>query len=173
MQPKNQRLLRQRAVSWNVLSGNVSNPSMMRIPLVTNTVRLPLVTGGVPFSMKRGAMHGLKHDRDSGAVPGFKHDGEKPGGQEMLENASEKDEAGIPQNAQTLLIKDSQCPWCKGSNIARELKGDKRSLWRCLGCNRRWWASGGNPQKVAQHRPKLSQQVYQSSFWKKLGGIGW
>jgi len=161
MQSKNKRVLPNRAASWNVLSGNVSSPTIMRIPLVTNTVRMPLVTRGVPFSMNRGIM------------PGLKHDGKKGAKQEKLEKVSEKDEAGIPQNAQTLLIEDSHCPWCKGSNIARELKGDKRSLWRCLGCNRRWWGLADNPRKMVQHRPKLSRRVYQGSFWRKLRGIGW
>ncbi len=159
MPTKKQRVLRQRAVSWNVLSGNVPSPSMMRIPLVTNTVRLPLVTGGVPFSMNRGVMPGLKHNRDSGAVPGFEHDGEKPASHQMLGSASGKG-------------KVHTCPWCGASNIGCELKGDKRSLWRCLGCNRRWWASADNPRKMAQHRPKLSRQVYQGSFWRRLGGLG-
>jgi len=161
MQSKNKRVLPNRAASWNVLSGNVSSPTIMKIPLVTNTVRMPLVTRGVPFSMNRGIMSGLKHDGKKGAK------------QEMLGKVSEKDEAGIPQNAQTLLIKDSHCPWCKGSNIARELKGDKRSLWRCLGCNRRWWASADNPRKIVRNRPKLSRQVYQGTFWRKVGGLGW
>ena len=173
MPSKKKRVLRQRAVSWNVLSGNVSNPNMMKIPLVTNTVRMPLVTGQIPFSMNRGEMHGLRHDRDSGAVPGLKHVENKAANQETLENASEKGEVGIRKNAVTLLTKDSRCPWCGGSNISREMKARKRSLWRCLGCNRRWWASGDNPQKMVRHRPKLSQQVYQASFWRKVGGIGW
>lgn len=148
MPSKNERLLPARALSWNVLSGNVSSPTIMKIPLVTNTGRLPLVTGGVPFSMTRGVMPGLKHDRKAGA------------NRERLENASG-------------LTKDGSCPWCGEGNIARELKSDKSSLWRCLGCHRRWWASPDNPRKMPQHRPKLSQQVYQGSFWKKLGGIGW
>ena len=160
MQRKKQRVLRQRAVSWNVLSGNVSSPTVMRIPLVTNTGRLPLVTGGVPFSMNRGEMHGLKHDRDSGAVPSLKHDRDEGAKQEIPENTSKKGNG-------------CTCPGCGGSNIARELKSDRRSLWRCLGCNRRWWAAGDNPRKVAQHSPRLSQQVYQQTFWKKVGGIGW
>jgi len=159
MPSKNKRRLPSRALSWNVLSGNVSSPTIMRIPLVTNTVRMPLVTGGVPFSMNRGAMHGLKHDRDSGAVPGVKHIG-RTGANRELGNTSG-------------LAKNSHCPWCGGSNIARELKSDKRSLWRCLGCSRRWWAAGDNPRKMVQHRPKLSRHVYQGSFWRKLGGIGW
>ena len=148
MQPKNQRLLPHRAASWNVLSGNVSNPSMMSIPLVTNTVRMPLVTGGVPFSMNRGMMHGLKHG------------GKKHAYHEMPGSASGKS-------------KVHTCPWCGEVNIARELKSDKRSLWRCLGCNRRWWASADNPRKMTRHRPKLSRQVYQGSFWRKVGGLGW
>ena len=172
MEPKKQRILPARALSWNVLSGNVSSPTIMKIPLVTNTVRLPLVTGGVPFSMNRGALPGFKHD--SGAVPGLKHDaGKKHASQEMPGNSSEKDKVSVPKNAETLLVKDSRCPWCGGSNIARELKSDKRSLWRCLGCNRRWWASADNPRELTRHRPKLSRRVYQGSFWRKLGGIGW
>jgi len=172
MPSRNKRVLPQRAVSWNVLSGNVSSPSIMRIPLVTNTVRMPLVTGGIPFSMKRGEVHGLKHDRNSGAVPGLKHVGNKGANQETLESTSEKGEVGIRRNAVTLLTKGSRCPWCGESNISREMKANKRSLWRCLGCNRRWWASADNPRKMTQHRPKLSRQVYQGSFWQKLGGIG-
>ena len=148
MQPKNQRLLPHRAASWNVLSGNVSNPSMMRIPLVTNTVRVPLVTGGVSFSMNRGIM------------PGLKHVSKKQANQEVSRSASGKG-------------RDHTCPWCGEGNIARELKGDKHSLWRCLGCNRRWWAAGDNPRKMTRHRPKLSRQVYQGSFWRKVGGLGW
>lgn len=173
MPSKKRRVLPSRALSWNVLSGNVSSPTIMRIPLVTNTVRMPLVTGGVPFSMNRGEMHGLKHDRDSGAVPGLKHVENKGANQETLENASEKGEVGIRKNAVTLLTKDSHCPWCGGSNISREMKANKRSLWRCLGCNRRWWASGDNPRKMTRHRPKLSRQVYQGKFWQRLGGLGW
>ena len=174
MQRKKQRVLPKRALSWNVLSGNVSSPTMMRIPLVTNTVRMPLVTGGVPFSMNRGEMHGLKHDSGSGAMPGLKHDaGKKRTSQQTLENASEKGEVGIRKNAVTLLIKGSRCPWCGESNMSREMKANKRSLWRCLGCNRRWWASVDNLRKIVRHRPKLSQQVYQGSFWRKVGGIGW
>ena len=149
MPSEKQRVLRQRAVSWNVLSGNVSNPNMMKIPLVTNTVRLPLVTGGVPFSMNRGMMHGLKHD-----------DGKKHANQVIPENASKKGN-------------NHTCPWCSQANIARELKSDKCSLWRCLGCNRRWWASADNPRKMTRHRPRLSRQVYQGSFWRKVGGLGW
>jgi len=95
-----------------------------------------------------------------GVMPGLKHIGKKYANQEIPENASRK-------------RKVHTCPWCGEGNIARELKGDKRSLWRCLGCNRRWWASADNPRKMVQHRPKLSQQVYQASFWKKVGGIGW
>jgi len=30
-----------------------------------------------------------------------------------------------------------------------------------------------NPQKMTRHRPKLSRQVYQGSFWRKVGGLGW
>jgi len=95
-----------------------------------------------------------------GATPGLKHTGKKPANHEMPGSSSGKG-------------RDGTCPWCGGGDIARELKSDKRSLWRCLGCNRRWWASADNPRKVAQHRPKLSQQVYQGSFWRKVGGIGW
>jgi len=98
--------------------------------------------------MNRGEMHGLKHI------------GKKHANREIPENVSTKG-------------KEHTCPWCGEGNVVRELKSDKRSLWRCLGCNRRWWASADNPQKVAQHRPKLSRQVYQGSFWRKLGGIGW
>lgn len=147
MPSKNKRVLLARALSWNGLSGGVSSPAIMRIPLVTNTVRLPLVTRGVPFSMNRGVM------------PGLKHVGKKHANQEIPENASQKGN-------------NHTCPRCGGGDIARELKGDKRSLWRCLGCNRRWWASADNPRKMTQHRPKLSRQVYQGSFWRKLGGIG-
>ena len=148
MGAERKRILPTRAASWNVLSGNVSNPSMMRIPLVTNTVRIPLVTGGVPFSMNRGMM------------PGLKHVGKKRANREIPENASEKG-------------KEHTCPWCGEGNIARELKGDKHSLWRCLGCNRRWWASADNPRKIVRNRPKLSRQVYQGTFWRKVGGLGW
>ena len=148
MLSNNERVLPNRAASWNVLSGNVSSPTIMKIPLVTNTVRMPLVTRGVPFSMNRGIM------------PGLKHVVKKPANQEMPENASQKGN-------------NHTCPRCGGDDIARELKGDKRSLWRCLGCNRRWWASADNPRKMTQHRPKLSRHVYQGSFWRKLGGIGW
>ena len=149
MPSKKKRVLPSRALSWNVLSGNVSSPAIMKIPLVTNTVRMPLVTGGVPFSMNRGAMHGLMHDAEK-----------KRTSQQRPENTSGKG-------------KEHTCPWCGRSNIARELKSDKRSLWRCLGCNRRWWASGDNPRKMTRHRPKLSRRVYQSSVWQKLGGFGW
>lgn len=148
MPSKNKWVLPARALSRNVLSGNVSSPAIMRIPLVTNTVKMPLVTRGVPFSMNRGVM------------PGLKHVGKKQANPEIPENASPKG------NAHT-------CPWCGGSGIARELKGDKRSLWRCLGCNRRWWGLADNPRKMVQHCPKLSQHVYRGSFWWKLGGIGW
>ena len=148
MPSKNKRVLPSRALSWNVLSGNVSSPAIMRIPLVTNSVRMPLVTGGVPFSMNRGIM------------PGLKHVGKKHANQAIPKNAYQKGN-------------EHTCPWCGEGNIARELKGDKRSLWRCLGCNRRWWASADNPHKMARHRPKLSRQVYQGSFWRKLGGLGW
>ena len=147
MPSENKRVLPSRAASWNVLSGNISNPSMMRIPLVTNMVRMPLVTGGIPFSMNRGEMHGLKHA------------GKKQANQQMPENASEKG-------------KEHTCPWCGEGNIARELKSDKRSLWRCLGCNRRWWASADNPRKLVRHSPKLRQKVSQVSIWGKVGGIG-
>jgi len=148
MPTKRQRVLRQRAVSWNILSGNVSSPTVMRVPLVTNTVRMPLVTGGVPFSMSRGGMHGLKHV------------GKKRANPEIPENAPEKG-------------KIHTCPWCDSGSIARELKSVRRSLWRCLGCNRRWWASADNPQEMTRHRPKLSRQVCQSSFWRQIGGLGW
>jgi len=148
MPSKNKRLLLARVLSSNVLSGSVSGPSIMRIPLVTNTVRLPLVTGGVPFSMNRGV------------TPGLKHVGKKHANQEIPGNASKEGN-------------NHTCPWCTGGNIARELKGDKRSLWRCLGCNRRWWGLVDNPRKMVQHRPKLSRRVYQGSFWQKLGGIGY
>ena len=148
MLSKNKRVLPARALSWNVLSGNVSSPAIMRIPLVTNTGRLPLVTGGVPFSLTRGA------------IPGLKHAGKKRTNHEMPGSTLGKG-------------KDYTCPWCGEGNIARELKGDKRSLWRCLDCNRRWWASVDNPRKMVRHRPKLSLQVYQGAFWRKVGGIGW
>ena len=147
MPSKNKRLLLARVLSSNVLSGSVSGPSIMRIPLVTNTVRLPLVTGGVPFSMNRGV------------TPGLKHVGKKHANQEIPENASQKGN-------------DHTCPWCGGGDIARELKSDKRSLWRCLGCNRRWWASADNPRKLVRHSPKLRQKVSQVSIWGKVGGIG-
>lgn len=148
MPSKNKRVLPARALSWNVLSGNVSSPMASRVPLVTSTTRLPLVTGGVPFSMDRGAM------------PGLKHVGKKRANQEMPGNSSGKG-------------KDHTCPWCGGRNIARELKGGKRSLWRCLGCNRRWWAAADNPGEITRHRPRLSPRVYQGSLWRKFGGIGW
>jgi len=148
MPSKNKRVLLARALSWNVLTGNVSSSAIMGIPLVTNTVRLPLATGGVPFSMNRGVM------------PGLKHVGKKHAYHEMPGSASGKG-------------KDHTCPWCGGSDIARELKGDKRSLWRCLGCNRRWWGLADNPRKMVQHRLKLSRHVYQGSFWRKVGGLGW
>jgi len=148
MPSKNERVLPARALSSNVLSGDVSSPTIMKIPLVTNTVRLPLVTGGVPFSMNRRVM------------PGLKHVVKKPANQEMPENASKKGN-------------DHTCTWCGGGDIACELKGDKRSLWRCLGCNRRWWGSADNPRKIVRNRPKLSRHVYQGSFWRKVGGLGW
>ncbi len=148
MPSRNQRVLPARALSCDVLSGSVSSPAIMGIPLVTNTVRMPLVTGGVPFSMNRGVVHGLKHI------------GKKYANQQTPENASRKG------NGHT-------CPWCGKDNIARELKSEKRSLWRCLGCNRRWWASVDNPRKMSRHRPKLSRQVYRGSFWRKLGRLGW
>ena len=147
MPSKNKRVLLARALPRNGLSGGVSNPAIMRIPLVTNTMRLPLVSGGVPFSMNRGVM------------PGLKHVGKKHTNQEMPENASGKGN-------------NYTCHWCGGGDIARQLKGDKRSLWRCLGCNRRWWASADNPRKMVQRRPKLSRHVYQGSFWWNLSGIG-
>ena len=105
---KNEQLLSDRVLSWNVRRGDVSSPTIMNILLVISIVRMFLVMEGMPFSMNHGIMPGLKHAMDRGAK------------QEMLGSASGRD-------------KDHTCPRCDGSNVACELKSGRRSLWRRLG----------------------------------------